>query len=71
MQYDIKGVERVVWYQLRQLQPAERNYLVHDMERLATKYSLANYRMFLIIYILVFGTDNTTLRKAVNIPQLS
>uniref|UniRef100_A0AAV1U8Z7 Reverse transcriptase/retrotransposon-derived protein RNase H-like domain-containing protein n=1 Tax=Peronospora matthiolae TaxID=2874970 RepID=A0AAV1U8Z7_9STRA len=30
MQYDSDGVERVVCYQSRQLQAAERNYLVHD-----------------------------------------
>uniref|UniRef100_A0AAV1V8N4 Reverse transcriptase domain-containing protein n=1 Tax=Peronospora matthiolae TaxID=2874970 RepID=A0AAV1V8N4_9STRA len=35
MQYDLEGVERVVCYQSRQLQPAERKYPVHDKELLA------------------------------------
>ena len=30
MQYDTDGAERVVCYQSHQLQPAERNYPVHD-----------------------------------------
>ena len=42
MQYDTDGAERVVYYQLRQLQPAERNYPVHDKEFLAMKYALGS-----------------------------
>ena len=34
MQYDTDGAERVVCYQSRQLQLAERNYPVHDKEPL-------------------------------------
>ncbi|TDH66491.1 hypothetical protein CCR75_009715 [Bremia lactucae] len=72
MQYDTDGAERVVCYQSRQLQPAERNYPVHDKELLAMKYSLAKFRVFLkgdrpfIVY-----TDHVSLRTAVNSPHLS
>ena len=41
MQYDTDGAERVVRYQSHQLQPAERNYPVHDKEFLAMKQALA------------------------------
>ena len=72
MQYDTDGDERVVCYQSRQLQLAERNYPVHDKELLATKYALANFRVYLlgdrpfIVY-----TDHASLRTAVNSPHLS
>ncbi|CAI5703144.1 unnamed protein product [Peronospora effusa] len=48
MQYDTDGAERVVCYQSRQLQPAERNYPVHDKEPLAMKYALAKFRVYLL-----------------------
>ncbi|GMF61097.1 unnamed protein product [Phytophthora fragariaefolia] len=35
--------DRVVYYQSRQLKPAERNYPVHDKEFLAMKYALAKF----------------------------
>ena len=41
MHYDTDGAERVVCYQSRQLQLAERNYLVHDKELFAMKYALS------------------------------
>ena len=44
MQYDTDGAERVVYYQSRQLQLAERNYPLHDKELLAIKYALAKFR---------------------------
>ena len=40
MQYDADDAERVVCYLFRQLQPAERNYPVHDKGLLAMKYAL-------------------------------
>ena len=40
MQYDTDGVERVVCYLSRQLQPAERYYVVHDKKLLAMEYEL-------------------------------
>ena len=43
MQFDTDGAERVVCYQSRQLQAAERNYPVHDKELLAMKYALAKF----------------------------
>ena len=42
-QRDEDGAERVINYQSRQLKAAERNYLVHDKERLAMKYALAKF----------------------------
>ncbi|KAG2772156.1 hypothetical protein PC129_g22498 [Phytophthora cactorum] len=43
MQHDHEGRDRVVYYQSRQLKPAERNYPVHDKEILAMKYALAKF----------------------------
>ena len=48
MQYDTDGAERVVCYQSRQLQLAERNYPVHDKELLTMKYALAKFRVYLL-----------------------
>jgi hypothetical protein len=72
MQLDDDGVERVVCYQSRQLQPAERNYPVHDKDLLAMKYALAKFRVYLLgdRPFKVF-TDHASLRTAVNSPHLS
>ena len=48
MQYDADGAERVVCYQLRQLQAAEGNYPVHDKERHAMKYAMAKFLTYLL-----------------------
>ena len=48
MQYNAGGAERVVCYHSRQLQAAESNYPVHDKERLAMKYALAKFRVYLL-----------------------
>uniref|UniRef100_H3H1U4 Reverse transcriptase domain-containing protein n=1 Tax=Phytophthora ramorum TaxID=164328 RepID=H3H1U4_PHYRM len=40
MQLDHEGRDRVVYYQSRQLKPAERNYPVHDKELLAMKLNV-------------------------------
>ncbi|KAG3203205.1 hypothetical protein PC129_g22991 [Phytophthora cactorum] len=48
MQHDHEGRDRVVYYQSRQLKPAERNYRVHDKELLAMKYALAKFRVYLL-----------------------
>ncbi|KAF1331227.1 reverse transcriptase, partial [Globisporangium splendens] len=72
MQHDDEGHERVVSYQSRQLRPAERNYPVHDKELLAMKYSLVEFRVYLLgeerfaVY-----TDHASLRTAVKTPHLS
>ena len=72
MQYDKDGAERVVCYQSRQLQPAERNNSVHDKEPLAMKYAWSKFRVYLlgdrpfIVY-----TDHASLRTAVHSPHLS
>ncbi|KAG2969215.1 hypothetical protein PC118_g17560 [Phytophthora cactorum] len=47
-QHDHEGRDRVVYYQSRQLKPAERNYPVHDKELLAMKYALAKFRVYLL-----------------------
>ena len=44
MQYDA-GAERVVCYQSRQLEPAERNCSVHEKINFAMKYALAKLRV--------------------------
>ncbi|KAG3245117.1 hypothetical protein PI124_g10134 [Phytophthora idaei] len=48
MQPDHEGRDRVVYYQSRQLKPAERNYPVHDKELLAMKHALAKFRVYLL-----------------------
>ncbi|KAG2975030.1 hypothetical protein PC118_g14177 [Phytophthora cactorum] len=48
MQHGHEGRDRVVYYQSRQLKPAERNYPVHDKELLAMKYALAKFRVYLL-----------------------
>ncbi|GMF18918.1 unnamed protein product [Phytophthora fragariaefolia] len=46
MHHDHEGQDRVVYYQSRQLKPAERNYPVHDKALLAMKYALAKFRVY-------------------------
>ncbi|KAE8976274.1 hypothetical protein PF004_g24177 [Phytophthora fragariae] len=45
LQVDAEGRERVVSFQSRQLKAAEKNYPVHDKERLAMKYALVKFRI--------------------------
>ena len=72
MQYDADGAERVVCYQSRQPQPAERNYPVHDKELLAMKYALAKFRVYLLgDRPFTVHTDHASLRTAANSPHLS
>ena len=72
MQHNADDAKRVFCYQSRQMQPAERNYPVHDKEPLAMKYALTQFRVYLlgdrpfIVY-----TDHASLRTAVNSPHLS
>ncbi|KAG3124239.1 hypothetical protein PC129_g24809 [Phytophthora cactorum] len=72
MQHDHEGRDRVVYYQSRQLKPAERNYPVHDKDRLAMKYALSKFRVYLfgsgpfVVY-----TDHASLRTAVKSPHIS
>ncbi|GMF14600.1 unnamed protein product [Phytophthora fragariaefolia] len=44
MQHNHEGRDRGIYYQSRQLKPAERNYPVHDKELLAMKYALVKFR---------------------------
>ena len=72
MQRDVDDNERVIYYQSRQLKPAERNYPVHDKELLAMKYALAKFRVYLLgDKPFVVYTDHASLRTAVNTPHLS
>ncbi|GMF40413.1 unnamed protein product [Phytophthora fragariaefolia] len=72
MQHDHDERDRVVYYQSRQLKPAERNYPVHDKELLAMKYALAKLRVCLrgsrsfVVY-----TDHASLRTAIKSPHIS
>ncbi|KAE8997274.1 hypothetical protein PR001_g8103 [Phytophthora rubi] len=43
MQFDDEGRERVESYQSRQINPAERNYPVHDKALLAMQYKFRVY----------------------------
>ena len=72
MQYGTGGAERVVCYQSRQLQPAERNYPVHDKELLDMEYSLDNFRLYLLKdRLFIVYTDHASQRTTVNSPHLS
>ncbi|GMF56614.1 unnamed protein product [Phytophthora fragariaefolia] len=72
MQHDHKGRDRVVYYQSRQLKPAERNYPVHDKELLAMKYALAKFRAYLLgSRPFVVYTDHASLRTAIKSPHIS
>ncbi|KAG2870426.1 hypothetical protein PC119_g27198 [Phytophthora cactorum] len=72
MQHDHEGHDRVVYYQSRQLKPAERNYPVHDKELLAMKYALAKFRVYLLGNgPFVVYTDHASLRTAVKSPHIS
>ncbi|KAG2795311.1 hypothetical protein PC113_g22026 [Phytophthora cactorum] len=72
MQHDHEGRDRVVYYQSRQLKPAERNHPVHDKKLLAMKYALAKFRVYLIgSEPFVVYTDHASLRTAVKSPHIS
>ncbi|KAG2761159.1 hypothetical protein Pcac1_g26895 [Phytophthora cactorum] len=72
MQHDHEGRDHVVYYQSRQLKPAERNYPVHDKEILAMKYALAKFRVYLLgSGPFVVYTDHASLRTAVKSPHIS
>ncbi|POM73037.1 Hypothetical protein PHPALM_10156, partial [Phytophthora palmivora] len=72
MQLDHEGRDRVVYYQSRQLKPAERNYPVHDKELLAMKLALAKFRVYLLGNSpFVVYTDHASLRTAVKSPHIS
>ncbi|KAG3232237.1 hypothetical protein PI124_g22674 [Phytophthora idaei] len=72
MQHDHEGRDRVVYYQSRQLKPAERNYPVHVKELLAMKYALAKFRVYLLgSGPFVVYTDHASLRTAVKSPHIS
>ncbi|KAG3076253.1 hypothetical protein PC122_g13622 [Phytophthora cactorum] len=72
MQHDHEGRDRVVYYQSRQLKPAERNYPVHDKELLAMKYALAKFRVYLLgSGPFVVYTDHSSPRTAVKSPHIS
>ncbi|KAJ0396884.1 hypothetical protein ATCC90586_002827 [Pythium insidiosum] len=69
---DNDGAERVISYQSRRLNSAERNYPVHDKELLAMKYALAKFRVYLLgdRHFTVY-TDHASLRTAVRTPHIS
>ncbi|OWZ01884.1 reverse transcriptase, partial [Phytophthora megakarya] len=72
MQLDHEGRDRVVYYQSRQLKPAERNYPVYDKELLAMKYALARFRVYLLGNTpFVVYTDHASLRTVVKSPHIS
>ncbi len=72
MQQDATGRPRPVSFQSRQLRKAERDYPVHDLELLAMKNALANFRIYLVgVKPFVVYTDHATLRMAINSPHIS
>ncbi|GMG14853.1 unnamed protein product [Phytophthora fragariaefolia] len=72
MQFDDEGHERAVSYQSRQMMPAERNYPVHDKERLAMRYALIKFRVYLLgEQTFAVYTDHASLRTAMMSPHLS
>ncbi|KAG3133271.1 hypothetical protein PC128_g26358 [Phytophthora cactorum] len=72
MEHDHEGRDRVVYYQPRQLKPAEHNYPVHDKELLAMKYALVKFRVYLLgCGPFVVFTDNAPLRIVAKSPHIS
>lgn len=72
LQTDEFGHERVVSYQSRQLQAADKNYPVHDKELLAMKYALVKFRVHLLGSLpFIVCTDHASLRTATQSPHLS
>ncbi|GMF51031.1 unnamed protein product [Phytophthora fragariaefolia] len=72
MQFDDEGHERVVSYQSRQMKPAERNYPVHDKERLAMRYALIKFRVYQLgEQTFAVYTGHASLRTAMKSPHLS
>ncbi|GMF56506.1 unnamed protein product [Phytophthora fragariaefolia] len=72
MQHDHEGRDHVVYYQSRQLKPAERNYPVHGKELLAMKYALATFRVYLLgSRPFVVYTNHESLRTAIVSPHNS
>ncbi|KAE9083768.1 hypothetical protein PF007_g21775 [Phytophthora fragariae] len=72
MQHDHEGRDRVVYYQSRQLKPAERNYPVQDKELIGMKYALAKFRVYLLgSRPFVVYTDHASLRTAIKSPHIS
>ncbi|GMF58961.1 unnamed protein product [Phytophthora fragariaefolia] len=72
MQHDHEGRNRVVYYQSRQLKPAECTYPVHDKELLAMKYALAKFRVYLLgSRPFVVYTDHASLRTAIKSPHIA
>ncbi|GMF59311.1 unnamed protein product [Phytophthora fragariaefolia] len=68
----LSGRDRVVYYQSRQLKPAERNYPVHDKAPLVMKYALAKFRVYLLgSRPFVVYTDHASLRTAIKSPHIS
>ena len=71
MHYNADGAERVIFYQSRQLQSAERDYSVHEKELLAMKYAWAKFRVHLLDdRPSISCTDHLSLRTALNSPHL-
>ncbi|KAG3253665.1 hypothetical protein PI124_g1761 [Phytophthora idaei] len=68
MQPDHEDRDAVVYYQSRQLKPAERNYPVYDKELLAMKYALAVNLLGSGPFVVY--TDNASLRTAVKSPRV-
>ncbi|GMF37553.1 unnamed protein product [Phytophthora fragariaefolia] len=72
MQFDDEGRERVVSYQARQMEPAERICPVHDKELLAMRYGLIKFRVYLLgEQTFAVYTDHATLRTAMKSPHPS
>ncbi|KAE9031684.1 hypothetical protein PR002_g9575 [Phytophthora rubi] len=72
LQVDAEGRERVVSFQSRQMDAAEKNYPVHDKELLAMKYALVKFRVHLLGQKpFVIYTDHASLRTATSSPHLS
>ncbi|CAI5701508.1 unnamed protein product [Peronospora effusa] len=72
MQFDDEGRERVVSYQSRQMNPAEKNYPVHDKELLVMRYALIKFRLHLLgESTFALYTDHASLRTAMKSPHLS
>ena len=72
LQTDAAGRERVIAFESRQLEAAEKNFPVHDKEILAMKYALVKSSAHLLgSKPFVVDTDHASLRTATQSPHLS
>ena len=71
LQSDVEKCERVINFESRHLQAAERNFLFYNKELFAMKYALVKFRVHLLgSKSFVIDKDHATLRNVAYLPHL-